>query len=100
MPLKIPGNIHSNFSSSTPRTAKMGNSRIIELPSARLVSTKMTKTAPDEDADFRQGQDAVHTTLVMQMGQFIGHDITHGPTSDNDGKTCCNGTSFPGRFIS
>ena len=85
-----------------PRTAKMGNSRIIELPSARLVSTKMTKMDP-EDAESRQGQDTFHTVMVMQMGQFIDHDITHSPIFQFDDnpffeETCCDGTSFPGTF--
>ena len=68
---------------------------MIELPSARLLCTELTKT--NEEVE---GQDDVHTTLVMQMGQFIDHDITHSPIFQFDEnpffeQTCCDGSSFP-----
>ena len=89
-----------------PRTAKTRSSRVVELPSARILSTKMTKITNDADKS-RSGKDFRHTTLVMQMGQFIDHDITHSPTFQFRDKfedisfeeTCCNGTEFPGRFF-
>ena len=88
-----------------PRTAKTSSSRVVELPSARILSTKMTKIT--NDAASRLGQDRQHTTLVMQMGQFIDHDITHSPTFQFADKfddirfeeTCCNGTEFPGKGV-
>ena len=62
--------------------------RNIELPSARMVSNALS--VGDNKAD----QD--NTILVMQMGQFIDHDITHTP---NHGIQCCgrNG-AFPRSF--
>merc|ERR1712079_747853 len=60
----------------------MGN---IQLPSAREVSNALIGKDNPADAD--------NTVLVMQMGQFIDHDITHTP---NHGiqwcgrKTCMN----------
>ena len=53
-----------------PRIAKNG----FDLPSARKLSTTVTKTSANQDR-----RDGVSTVLVMQMGQFIDHDITHTP---------------------
>ena len=69
-----------------PRKSSEGK---FELPSARLVSTKLAE-------DETNPADSDNTILVMQMGQFIDHDITHTP---NHGIQCCgrNG-AFPATF--
>ena len=93
----------SSFSDSLPRAAKSSGSRVVQLPSARLISTRMTKMAGNDNSGV--GKDNQHTTMVMQMGQFIDHDITHSPIFQFRDKfedvnfgfeeTCCNGTEFP-----
>jgi len=62
--------------------------RSIELPSARKISNALSVGDNKADSD--------NTILVMQMGQFIDHDITHTP---NHGIQCCgrNG-AFPATF--
>ena len=63
----------SEYASGTvagPRVSKDG----FDLPSARKLSTAVTKTSANRDR-----KDAVNTVMVMQMGQFIDHDITHTP---------------------
>ncbi len=81
---------YSQGSLALPRTDKNG----FELPSARKLSTRMTKSALKEDK-----KNGIHTAFVMQMGQFIDHDITHTP---NHAKADCCGTSgtFPASFDS
>jgi len=68
-----------------PRKSTAGN---IELPSARKVSNALSVGTNVDDSD--------NTNLVMQMGQFIDHDITHTP---NNAASCCgrNG-AFPATF--
>jgi len=68
-----------------PRKSTVRN---IELPSARDVSNALSVGDNKADTD--------NTILVMQMGQFIDHDITHTP---NHGIQCCgkNGV-FPKSF--
>merc|ERR1712013_614814 len=68
-----------------PRKSTQDN---FELPSARTVSNALSVGANEADKD--------NTILVMQMGQFIDHDITHTP---NHGIQCCgrNG-AFPATF--
>jgi len=68
-----------------PRKSSQDN---FELPSARTVSNALSVGANEADKD--------NTILVMQMGQFIDHDITHTP---NHGIQCCgrNG-AFPATF--
>jgi len=84
--------IESEYAPGTvagPRIAKNG----FDLPSARKLSTTVTKTSANQDR-----RDGVSTVLVMQMGQFIDHDITHTP---NHAKKCCNKDgSFPSSFDS
>ena len=68
-----------------PRKSSQDN---FELPSARTVSNALSVGDNQADRD--------NTILVMQMGQFIDHDITHTP---NHGIQCCgrNG-AFPRTF--
>jgi hypothetical protein len=73
-----------------PRMSKDG----FELPSARRLSTSV---ASNNDVTAKSGiNDNIHTVLVMQMGQFIDHDVTHTPNHAKG--DCCNkdGT-FPGK---
>merc|ERR1711936_169592 len=61
-----------------------------ELPSARALSNRL--------ADGRNLGDSENTLLVMQMGQFIDHDITHTPNYEED---CCRPDGkFPNLFSS
>ena len=68
-----------------PRRSSVSN---VELPSARAISTALAVGSDRADSS--------NTVLVMQMGQFIDHDITHTP---NHGIQCCgrNG-AFPKSF--
>jgi len=68
-----------------PRRSSQDN---FELPSARTVSNAFSVGENAADVD--------NTILVMQMGQFLDHDITHTP---NHGIQCCgrNG-AFPRTF--
>jgi len=67
---------------------RKSNVRNIELPSARMVSNALSQGDNKADTD--------NTILVMQMGQFIDHDITHTP---NHGIQCCGSRSaFPATF--
>ena len=69
-----------------PRRSRSGN---VELPSARQLSQRMT-------GDSNVADD-IQTVLVMQMGQFVDHDLTSTPTSSSK---CCSkessSTSFDG----
>jgi peroxidase len=60
----------------------------MELPSARHISNTLTEKTNPVDTD--------NTVMVMQMGQFVDHDLTHTP---NHGIQCCgtNG-AFPRSF--
>ena len=94
----ISENARGNFKYSMPRHSKISGSRLIKLPSARLVSTHLTVSAPD-DTESDQGMDKVHTTMVMQMGQFIDHDLTHSPTFqfEDPNQKCCDGGHYPSK---
>ena len=61
----------------------------MELPSARAISNALSR-------ETEERRDGDNTILVMQMGQFIDHDITHTP---NHAIQCCgrNG-AFPRTF--
>ena len=72
-----------------PRIAKDG----FDLPSARKISTSVAKM--ESGSDDNLFLDQLQTVLVMQMGQFIDHDITHTP---NHGIDCCN-KSLPSKII-
>ena len=80
-----------NFSAGklgAPRVAKNGFS----LPSARKVS--MTCAEMDKNKSKQNGED--HTVMVMQMGQYIDHDITHSPIFNKD--NCCKNNRVPGMY--
>lgn len=63
-----------------------------DLPSARALSTVMTTSDNNNRIT-----DTIHTVLVMQMGQFIDHDVTHTPNHAKG--DCCNSDgSFPTRY--
>jgi len=76
---------YASGSLDLPRRSSVDNS---ELPSARVISNSLSVGTDRADSD--------NTVLVMQMGQFIDHDITHTP---NHGIQCCgrNG-AFPATF--
>lgn len=61
-----------------------------ELPSARTVSFQLARGADPPDP-------AANTLLLMQMGQFVDHDLTHTPAYEN--LDCCNkGGKYPRAF--
>ena len=68
--------LHSTYGRrNLPRSKSNGD----PLPSARLISNKIFIAAdPTNQRDI--------STLFMQMGQFLDHDITHGPAPE---KECC-----------
>jgi len=68
-----------------PRKSTVRN---IELPSARKVSNALSVGDNAEDSD--------NTILVMQMGQFIDHDITHTP--NHNAQCCARNGAFPATF--
>ena len=75
-----------------PRIAKDG----FDLPSARKISMSVAKMESGSESDL-PFLDQLQTVLVMQMGQFIDHDITHTP---NHGIDCCNKSrSFPSKIL-
>jgi hypothetical protein len=60
-----------------------------ELPSARAVSLALARGADRPDPE--------NTLLLMQMGQFVDHDLTHTPAYEN--LDCCNkGGKYPRAF--
>jgi peroxidase len=79
---------YASGSIDLPRRRSADN---FELPSAREVSNMLTAKPTASEP-----QDPANSVLVMQMGQFIDHDLTHTP---NHGLSCCtNGNLFPASF--
>jgi len=76
------------YAKGTLDLPRKGSQDNFELPSSRTVSNALSVGDNLADSD--------NTILVMQMGQFIDHDITHTP---NHGIQCCgrNG-AFPATF--
>ena len=62
------------------RRAKSGS----ELPSARLLSTTLAKST---ESFSKKPNDEIRTVFLMQMGQFIDHDLAHSPNFA-DGNCC------------
>jgi len=76
------------YSKGTVDLPRRRSDNNFELPSAREVSNALAVGSNANDND--------NTVLVMQMGQFIDHDITHTP---NHGVSCCSrGGGFPRTF--
>ena len=75
------------------RRAKSGS----ELPSARLLSTTLAKST---ESFSKKPNDGIRTVFLMQMGQFIDHDLAHSPNfpdtncCTDDGKSINNGPSL------
>lgn len=89
-PAEYTPNIKKN-TKDNPRKATGGG----ELPSARLVSNTVFTDGVSSDRDF--------THLLMQVGQFLDHDLTHVPaeSGNEDNSTCCEGPTgfvFPSRI--
>ena len=75
-----------------PRVSKNGT----PLPPPRIVSLKCAEIKNDHSP--RHIDKKFETVMVMQMGQYIDHDITHSPCSPTK-KRCCNPDgSFPSIF--
>ena len=75
------------------RRAKSGS----ELPSARLLSTTLAKST---GSFSKKPNDGIRTVFLMQMGQFIDHDLAHSPNfpdvncCTDDGKSVNNGPTL------
>jgi peroxidase len=83
------------YASGTIDLPRRRSSDNFELPSAREVSNMLT-AKPPTTAGGADPSDPTNSVLVMQMGQFIDHDLTHTP---NHGAACCtNGNLFPTSF--
>jgi len=63
-----------------------------ELPAARDISNLMASGSNNADNS--------NTLLVMQMGQFIDHDLTHTPNYSDEEECCRSDGKFPGSFSS
>merc|ERR1711981_508263 len=66
------------------RVAKSGK----DLPNARKLSLQLAKTTEGGDAES-----SIMSIYVMQMGQFIDHDLAHAPFVS--GKDCCTDNAGP-----
>ena len=64
----------------------------MELPVAREISNLMASGVNRADSS--------NTLLVMQMGQFIDHDLTHTPNHAQDTDCCRSDGKFPRSFNS
>ena len=89
--------MHSNlkitgpYKSHLPRTSSSIDGS--ELSSAR----KISMSTAEMETPTHANTDHLQTVLVMQMGQFIDHDITHAP---NHGIDCCNKSrNFPSKIF-
>ena len=74
------------------RTAKSGS----ELPSARLLSTTLARST---ESFSKKPNDGIRTIFLMQMGQFIDHDLAHSPNfpdkfPDKNEDCCTLGSSL------
>jgi peroxidase len=75
------------------RTDKRGS----ELPSARLLSTTLGRST---ESFSKKPNDGIRTIFLMQMGQFIDHDLAHSPNfpdtncCTDDGRSINNGPSL------
>jgi peroxidase len=59
-----------------------------ELPSARLVSTRLARDLDNPDSNY--------AVMVMPFGQFVDHDLDHAPiikSSDGQDIDCCSPNS-------
>ena len=63
-----------------------------ELPTARELSNQLASGANTGDTS--------NTVLLMQMGQFIDHDLTHTPNFSEEEECCGPGGQFPASFSS
>jgi len=63
-----------------------------ELPSARMISNRLAGGFSRSDEE--------NSLLLMQMGQFIDHDITHTPNYGSEQGCCKSDGKFPSSFNS
>ena len=49
------------------------------LPSAREVSLELTALSDVDDDDLESRESSINSLLMMQVGQFLDHDVAHTP---------------------
>ena len=70
-----------------PRISQKEN---VQLPSARKVSQAAFKTGDIRQGENTQVSNKNLSVFVMQMGQYIDHDLTNGPTNNPATSGCCD----------
>ena len=51
----------------------------LPLPDPRNISNRLTEIAGVNEDQLSRRQSNVNTLLMMQIGQFLDHDVTHTP---------------------
>ena len=55
------------------------------MPTAREVSIKINELSEITDTDEEKRKSHVNSLLMMQVGQFLDHDLAHTPAQEGEG---------------